>query len=99
MFRNLLDYFFKKINKPNAIFKINLWFYTSLEIFANKLEKRIAWFSIIFDKLHLNKLNISNKKWEFDYIVRRTWYVLALNILYIIFYFLFIDFNCLFDIF
>jgi hypothetical protein len=78
---------------------MNLWFHTSIEAFAAKLVKRISWFSVIFDKLNLNKLNISNKKWEFDYIVRRTWYVVGLNILYIVIFLLFVDSDAPFDIF
>lgn len=76
--------------------KINLWYYNALEIFVNKLGKRIAWFSTVFDKLHLNKLNVSNKKWEFDYIVRRTWYMVTFYVIYLIIYILFISFNSVF---
>lgn len=76
--------------------KINLWYYNAADAFINKLEKRIAWFSTVFDKLHLNKLNISNKKWEFDYIVRRTWYMITFYIVCWIVYILFIDFNSIF---
>ena len=96
MFSNLLNYFLKKINKPHLYNEINLWWYSSVEVFGQKLEKRIAWFSTTFDKLTFNKFNISNKKWEFDYIVRRTWYMVIFCIVYIIFFILFVAYGSVF---
>jgi hypothetical protein len=62
MFDSVYKFFLKHLGKPSIIHKINTWHYTNMIYFFTKVEKVIAWFSSVFDRLHLNKIFVSNKK-------------------------------------
>jgi len=62
LFKSLYTFYLNYIDKPSVLIKVNLFFYKGMNIFRFKCARSIAWFSFIFDKLTLNRINVANKK-------------------------------------
>ena len=86
MFKYIWEKYLSNTYKVHLQKKVNLWAVPAANYIVTKIDNTLIWFKTTYDKLGLNKIYNLNKKWEWDYIVRRTWVILILYVTWLIWF-------------